>query len=1275
MKTYRILPLFLLAALASGCSESTSITDSGIITCTSDNDCPLGQFCDDGLCASFPDGGNRCRIDQDCPAGQSCQGGRCVGGPDGDGGDGGPDGDGADGGGDGAQLPDIAAEPESLEFGNARIGQEVEQTLRLSNTGAAELRIYSLQLETGTSPELSATPLGNVDLRVAAGEFTSVVIRYRPSDGQADTGALLVASNDPDEALLRVPLSSSYKGSSEIAVVADPATDQPDVQRVDFGRIPVGGSAERELFIKNVGTGNAVLSVTEVRTEPRASVHFALEVHPAPPAFLSPDGDPCATNEECGSLFYCVQGACRDGAGAVRDAVSVKIRYAPQAVGAVEESIVIANDETDGDERPRLIAIAGEGVQPNLTVTPNPVDFGRRYVGETVSLDVTLQNLGGQAVQVSSIHLVTGAAPFTLDTHGQQSFSLPPQASTQVSVRFSPGQAASFADVLEIRSDDPHDPIRVDVRGSAAQPPIISLNPATLDFGEVQLAEESIRSVTVGNAGGSDLTVSRVAVDAQTPADFSVSVSSLGTLAPGQSARLDVRYAPLAPTGSDNGAVEFTSNDPARPVARLTLSGVGTNPEARIAPASIDFGAVPVGSAASPVSVTLSNTGFGTLTVHTLGLGSGSNPDFSLQNISRPLPANLAPGQVLTAQVHFTPQAAGERTAAVAASTSDRDAPSLTVPARGYGGTPEICDGSDNNGNNQVDEGCNDDNDGYCDRNMTCAATPPAICPGGCLDCNDTDPLIHPGRQEVCDGVDNDCDNAIDGADPTLQIAPCELQQGVCAGSLHRPAQCQGGTWDPCEAADYLFHNSAYGPEVCGNALDEDCSGVVNDKDLDGDGYRDVACGGNDCDDGNPNSHPGATEIQDTSDNDCDGLVDEGLIPAGAIIITEVMYDPAAVADTAGEYFEVTNVWSRPVNLRSFRFYDLNSPADSFTVTADIVILPNRAAVLCINGNSSLNGGVACDFDYDNFTLANPPSGDGNPDEIIATLDNFEIDRVVYNYTGWPRISGRAMNLDPAAYSASANDAGASWCSTPNQPAYQLPGGDFGTPGQLNPSCAGALAILDVNPRLGIRQGGETITVTGAGFDATVTVRIGTLACSGVSVIDGSHLTCLTPAQSPGDYDVSVTKGPNTKTLAGAYRYTGEAAVSFGWCNLQHPPSVSVPVNVNTPLIFGRVWKAGVTDPAGPPAGITGQLGYGPAGSDPRTTPGWRWFDAEWNPSCPDCGNNDEFMRVLNLSAAGSYSYAYRFSDDGGFWFTFCDLDGSTNGYQTAQAGSLTVTP
>lgn len=96
-------------------------------------------------------------------------------------------------------------------------------------------------------------------------------------------------------------------------------------------------------------------------------------------------------------------------------------------------------------------------------------------------------------------------------------------------------------------------------------------------------------------------------------------------------------------------------------------------------------------------------------------------------------------------------------------------------------------------------------------------------------DCDDTNNLVHPGMDEVCDGLDNDCDGAIDegisGMGEQLN-QPCNDWKGsVCAGTwVCNP----GGSLLVCKSASGI--NQGDREEVCGNLLDDDCDGTVDEQ-------------------------------------------------------------------------------------------------------------------------------------------------------------------------------------------------------------------------------------------------------------------------------------------------------------------------------------------------------------------------------------------------------------------------------------------------------------
>lgn len=230
---------------------------------------------------------------------------------------------------------------------------------------------------------------------------------------------------------------------------------------------------------------------------------------------------------------------------------------------------------------------------------------------------------------------------------------------------------------------------------------------------------------------------------------------------------------------------------------------------------------------------------------------------------------------------------------------------------------------------------------------------------------------------------------------------------------------------------------------------------------------------------------------------------------------------------------------------------------------------------------------------------------------------------------------------------------------------------------------AAAVKVTSVQPASGSVDGGTTVAVSGTGFASGATVDFGGTEAPSASFVSEFKIEATTPASdTAGDVDVRVElPNGNSSTLTDGFEYTGDPGsdVEIGWCNLQHPPSITVGKGEETPTVYGRVLGENCTadeaDERVECEGITGQVGWGPTDVDPSASPGeYQWTDATYNDQFPPTdktNNNDEHQATFTPSSTGQFSYVYRFSGDGRDSWTYCDLDGSP--FSTDQLGSLTV--
>ena len=198
----------------------------------------------------------------------------------------------------------------------------------------------------------------------------------------------------------------------------------------------------------------------------------------------------------------------------------------------------------------------------------------------------------------------------------------------------------------------------------------------------------------------------------------------------------------------------------------------------------------------------------------------------------------------------------------------------------------EVCDGVDNNCDSVLLEDEVDiDGDGF----LVCGN-----------DCDDGNVTINPEANEICDSIDNDCDGTIDDEDSSLDVST--------ASTFYRDED-NDGFGDPDTATNTCIAAPGYVED--GTDCD-DTAAFLTPEDTDGDGFS--TCTG-DCNDGDAAINPNAIEVCDNIDNDCnpntveDGLVSQQTQTQDGMVLTNIVVstdpdNPTEVAiSTPGEVY------------------------------------------------------------------------------------------------------------------------------------------------------------------------------------------------------------------------------------------------------------------------------------------------------------------------------------------------------------------------------------
>jgi hypothetical protein len=413
-------------------------------------------------------------------------------------------------------LPQLGANPASFNFGNVLVGSSGSQTITLTNGGTASVAISG-----GSASGTGFSMSGLSAMTLNAGQSTSFIAQFAPTATGAATGSVSISSNAPGS-----PLTIALSGSGTQALpqlTINPAS-------APFGNVTVASSSTQNVTLTNSGNGS--LNITS------------------------------ATPSGTGFSFTGL-GAQTINAGA---SVTFPIKFSPASAGAVTGSISISSNAPGS---PATIALSGTGVQAQLTANPASASFGNVVMGNNNSQTINLTNSGTAAVSISQAN-VSGTG-FSITGMFGMPMTINAGNSTTFNAVFTPSANGSVTGSVSLVSNAANSPLAIALSGTGvAATYLLSANPTSLSFNNVNDGSGSTLNVTLTNTGNSNVTISAATASG---AGFSATGVAGTTLSPNQTATLTVTFAPST-AGAVSGSVAVASNATNSPTIAMSGTGV-----------------------------------------------------------------------------------------------------------------------------------------------------------------------------------------------------------------------------------------------------------------------------------------------------------------------------------------------------------------------------------------------------------------------------------------------------------------------------------------------------------------------------------------------------------------------------------------------------------------------------------------------------------------------------------------------------------------------------
>ena len=186
--------------------------------------------------------------------------------------------------------------------------------------------------------------------------------------------------------------------------------------------------------------------------------------------------------------------------------LTVPVAFQPVSAGTIYGSIVIHSNDARSGYESRVLAFVGQGISPQLSITPEELNFGEVCLGTSRQLKLRLSNMGEADLLLNEIDLSGKYFSANLPN----SLRLKPGRHEEWTISFAPPLEGEKTGTLSFNSNDPNKPtMEIPLTGKGIH--WLTASPGTIDFGQVKVNQWTRpKELTLTNIGPSSCEITKI---------------------------------------------------------------------------------------------------------------------------------------------------------------------------------------------------------------------------------------------------------------------------------------------------------------------------------------------------------------------------------------------------------------------------------------------------------------------------------------------------------------------------------------------------------------------------------------------------------------------------------------------------------------------------------------------------------------------------------------------------------------------------------------------